>query len=106
MFYSPDRTDPIPPLLPYTTLFRSEERQRQHIHLGMTEEPEQVLPQYRPTIGRVINPPTERAVVEHPQRRRREQREDQQDQQDRKSTRLNSSHVAISYAVDCWTKKK
>src|SRR5690625_6667656 len=25
--------------------------------------------------------------------------------QDRKSTRLNSSHVAISYAVFCWKKK-
>src|SRR5690625_347077 len=27
-------------------------------------------------------------------------------EQDRKSTRLNSSHVAISYAVFCWKKKK
>src|SRR5450830_496779 len=26
--------------------------------------------------------------------------------QDRKSTRLNSSHVSISYAVFCWKKKK
>src|SRR5690625_6241512 len=26
--------------------------------------------------------------------------------QDRKSTRLNSSHVAISYAVFCWKKKE
>src|SRR6266702_5901137 len=26
--------------------------------------------------------------------------------EDRKSTRLNSSHVAISYAVFCWKKKK
>src|SRR5699024_11988996 len=25
---------------------------------------------------------------------------------DRKSTRLNSSHVSISYAVFCWEKKK
>ena len=27
-------------------------------------------------------------------------------QRDRKSTRLNSSHVVISYAVFCWKKKK
>src|SRR5690625_5802009 len=27
-------------------------------------------------------------------------------QEDRKSTRLNSSHVAISYAVFCWKNKK
>src|SRR5690625_5307230 len=26
-------------------------------------------------------------------------------EQDRKSTRLNSSHVAVSYAVFCWRKK-
>src|SRR5690625_5376988 len=26
--------------------------------------------------------------------------------EDRKSTRLNSSHVAISYAVFCWKKKR
>src|SRR5690242_21408552 len=26
--------------------------------------------------------------------------------QDRKSTRLNSSHMSISYAVFCWKKKK
>src|SRR5690625_671150 len=30
----------------------------------------------------------------------------EQDRQDRKSTRLNSSHVAISYAVFCLKKKK
>src|SRR5690625_5804387 len=27
-------------------------------------------------------------------------------QRDRKSTRVNSSHVAISYAVFCWKKKR
>src|SRR5699024_11835846 len=27
-------------------------------------------------------------------------------EEDRKSTRLNSSHVSISYAVFCWKKKK
>src|SRR5690625_6532856 len=31
--------------------------------------------------------------------------EDRERRLDRKSTRLNSSHVAISYAVFCWTKK-
>src|SRR5688500_19709723 len=28
------------------------------------------------------------------------------EEQDRKSTRLNSSHLVISYAVFCWKKKK
>src|SRR3712207_8590632 len=32
--------------------------------------------------------------------------ESQQDQEDRKSTRLNSSHANISYAVFCLKKKK
>src|SRR5690606_40485290 len=30
----------------------------------------------------------------------------QRPEEDRKSTRLNSSHVKISYAVFCWKKKK
>src|SRR5699024_12000916 len=29
-----------------------------------------------------------------------------QEERDRKSTRLNSSHVSISYAVFCWKKKR
>src|ERR1022692_4169438 len=32
--------------------------------------------------------------------------DDQSEQQDRKSTRLNSSHLVISYAVFCMKKKK
>src|SRR5215208_8141588 len=39
-----------------------------------------------------------RGVRRHPRHRRR--------RRDRKSTRLNSSHVAISYAVFCLKKKK
>src|SRR5207249_10502601 len=35
----------------------------------------------------------------------REPGDQQHDKQDRKSTRLNSSHVSISYAVFCWKKK-
>src|SRR5690349_22671657 len=37
--------------------------------------------------------------------RARKPREDARDRQDRKSTRLNSSHVEISYAVFCLKKK-
>src|SRR5699024_12784830 len=39
-------------------------------------------------------------------RRLRIQRNEHGEQQDRKSTRLNSSHVSISYAVFCLKKKK
>src|SRR3712207_7649647 len=40
-------------------------------------------------------------LLEHPRHRREERRV-----QDRKSTRLNSSHANISYAVFCLKKKK
>src|SRR6266480_3851864 len=39
-------------------------------------------------------------------RRARRQRRDRDDRRDRKSTRLNSSHMSISYAVFCLKKKK
>src|SRR3712207_539493 len=39
-------------------------------------------------------------------RRQRQQQKDQRAEQDRKSTRLNSSHANISYAVFCLKKKK
>src|SRR3989442_7964953 len=41
-----------------------------------------------------------------PERQSASQRLIQNDAQDRKSTRLNSSHVRISYAVFCLKKKK
>src|SRR5436309_5029624 len=83
------RRPPRSTLFPYTTLFRSQRRddlvdgQRQDragLHSG------------RPCRHRVAPGGSERF------HRRR--------QQDRKSTRLNSSHVKISYAVFCLKKKK
>src|SRR5690606_41699232 len=92
---------PEPTLFPYTTLFRSddaEERQRDDVHLRMPEEPEQVLVEQRPAVGRVVDVRADDAVGRQAQQRG--------GQQDRKSTRLNSSHVKISYAVFCLKKKK
>src|SRR5262245_64406576 len=82
-------------LFPYTTLFRSpprlrdpgarlerprvgehEERQEPRVVLGVEREPEEDAGQDRPR------------------------------EADRKSTRLNSSHLGISYAVFCLKKKK
>src|SRR5690348_17836229 len=72
---------------PYTTLFRSRRREvvattlRQPVELDR-EEPDR----------------------EHREPEVRERRRDHEE--DRKSTRLNSSHPSISYAVFCLKKKK
>src|SRR5690625_6870057 len=47
-----------------------------------------------------------RELPAHADRRRGHLRGDRDDEGDRKSTRLNSSHVAISYAVFCLKKKR
>src|SRR5437870_5710961 len=85
------RRPPPPTLFPYTTLFRSPpDREAQpaagigpgqdHRQQGSGEEGA------HPSVGAVVGPRWVGA--------------------DRKSTRLNSSHVAISYAVFCLKKKK
>src|SRR5437762_11424968 len=81
---------PRPPrstLFPYTTLFRSALREFD-IHLGGLEQ-----------MSRDALPLPDDLRAGHVQRR------DHQEG-DRKSTRLNSSHRCISYAVFCLKKKK
>src|SRR5690625_6813867 len=89
---------------PYTTLFRSDNAIFEYIngkliinhdpsYTVMTNDPifsEQLaINEYWKGIpGNIFSPGTNRAA------------------EDRKSTRLNSSHVAISYAVFCLKKKK
>src|SRR3712207_8370796 len=88
------RRPPRSTLFPYTTLFRS--------HVG------RLVPSHhdRPTVGRqrrrVLVVATVRAAffVHVPLGLSRQRRVD------RKSTRLNSSHANISYAVFCLKKKK
>src|SRR5207245_9927339 len=94
LFFSPTPPPPTPPLFPYTTLFRSpaevetflQHRGRRRDRLGIGADP----PTGAPRRGR------------GQPRRQRDGGEDQ----DRKSTRLNSSHGSISYAVFCLKKKK
>src|SRR2546422_3312026 len=76
------RRPPRSTLFPYTTLFRSPRQAREHCGL----------------ITRA------RADLEHPVSLFRRQQLGHQ--RDRKSTRLNSSHGYISYAVFCLKKKK
>src|SRR2546430_4040182 len=77
------RRPPRSTLFPYTTLFRSLD------HHGTRDA-------------------RQRGEVRAPERAAREDAVDQQQKRslDRKSTRLNSSHSQISYAVFCLKKKK
>src|SRR5438045_7499350 len=89
------RPPPISTLFPYTTLFRSAELAQ---HVCQT-----VAPGIQLAVG-------ERGGVlgEHGRRfgtRLRPLRDQLLQQVDRKSTRLNSSHLGISYAVFCLKKK-
>src|SRR3712207_8341887 len=82
------RRPPRSTLFPYTTLFRSivgAKFRLAHIH----------LPLYR-----LLSPPTSILPPQSSPAR------GQKRQEDRKSTRLNSSHANISYAVFCLKKKK
>src|SRR2546430_9273786 len=77
------RRPPRSTLFPYTTLFRSAKEEQQ-----------------------VPNDQAGPGVRTHgPEQRAREAGEEAEDR-DRKSTRLNSSHSQISYAVFCLKKKK
>src|SRR2546430_10776456 len=78
------RRPPRSTLFPYTTLFRSDRPGRP----DLVDGPDVVLVAVRHAVA-------VRQV--HPQRGA---------EQDRKSTRLNSSHSQISYAVFCLKKKK
>src|SRR5258705_9275127 len=91
------RRPPRSTLFPYTTLFRSKERPVQELarsepgrilmHL-VQRDTHQVSSGFPPA-GLGSSPPRDRIVFT-----------------DRKSTRLNSSHLGISYAVFCLKKKK
>src|SRR5690349_23135969 len=88
------RLPPRSTLFPYTTLFRSRRP-------GLAHHPR-----------RRVRPRARRRLLEHraartrPAGLRRRADELAADRRDRKSTRLNSSHVEISYAVLCLKKKK
>src|SRR5438132_2341305 len=92
VFFLITRRPPTSTLFPYTTLFRSvqrfmrevEERQVDIRELDLTSE----------TVREDLFQAVLRWEAEHPSTK------------DRKSTRLNSSHTVISYAVFCLKKKK
>src|SRR5437899_4943962 len=97
---------PTPPrssLFPYTTLFRSR-------FLVLRESGPKMLTDYGSSKPWVSLVPEDRASKAWPQRNVQNLSSEcrfclGQAQGDRKSTRLNSSHLGISYAVFCLKKK-
>src|SRR2546422_8587058 len=95
------RRPPRSTLFPYTTLFRSP------VHVFVGHAGGGLVEQHHLRVERERRRDLERALAavrqldrDHPGERR------QADRVDRKSTRLNSSHGYISYAVFCLKKKK
>src|SRR5207245_11562322 len=84
---------PISTLFPYTTLFRS------NLHLGspsaVAKIRKDLAKRSAPWLHKAAKAMSEATLADWEQWR-----------QDRKSTRLNSSHGSISYAVFCLKKKK
>src|SRR3712207_9217454 len=89
-FFLMIRRPPRSTLLPYTTLFRSTD---QH-------------PRQRAGAGKPLDHPRPFEGAERRQQREAEHARGPDREQDRKSTRLNSSHANISYAVFCLKKNK
>src|SRR5256885_8511641 len=84
------RRPPRSTLFPYTTLFRSAVGDD---HLAARQHGDRPASEHAPFIRRVAGAVVGRFDGHFPLR-------------DRKSTRLNSSHLVISYAVFCLKKKK
>src|SRR3712207_6937012 len=97
------RRPPRSTLFPYTTLFRSLDRQDLAALLAAAPVGGHLSPSLVPTLAGRGHPP-------HATLRRGRSPDDRgppkRARSDRKSTRLNSSHANISYAVFCLKKKK
>src|SRR3712207_7231895 len=92
-FFLMIRRPPRSTLFPYTTLFRSLDVVRPR-EVGRVLRPRDDERQIRSRAGGLDEQPLERGLAIGPVR-----------PEDRKSTRLNSSHANISYAVFCLKKK-
>src|SRR5438132_2618300 len=86
------RRPPRSTLFPYTTLFRSRHHHERDRQSGKRRRPPGDG-HLVPAVGDHVAPAGRRGGDAHPEER------------DRKSTRLNSSHTVISYAVFCLKKK-
>src|SRR5437762_9343869 len=92
---------PRPTLFPYTTLFRSKRRENK---IRPVHNPQTIATAIR--IGSPVNwPKVLKAIKESKGTAETVTDSEILEAQDRKSTRLNSSHRCISYAVFCLKKK-
>src|SRR5690606_41269797 len=85
-------------LFPYTTLFRSGIAQvaaTSGCKVKLCDTNQSVLDKAKTTLEKILSRLVEKNKIDSNEKSR-----------DRKSTRLNSSHVKISYAVFCLKKKK
>src|SRR5439155_26279469 len=98
------RPHPSPTLFPYTTLFRSLAQKPFPFTIRTEHTFPRDVPLYQPL---AVEPPFHSRIGDRPVSLLiRVYRLTGRSPIDRKSTRLNSSHVAISYAVFCLKKKK
>src|SRR5207249_12055054 len=102
-FLSSTPPPPTATLFPYTTLFRS----HQHVlEVAGLRERRRGLAQQRGGDDRHLGAAVvEKVSIVGGTHQRVHRHRDRAELEDRKSTRLNSSHVSISYAVFCLKKK-
>src|SRR5690242_21590586 len=97
---------PQPPsstLFPYTTLFRSKQHDQRAAQSPAWKLMLDELAQYKKM--RDMTTISLNLATREAERKQQEQMQAARFSEDRKSTRLNSSHMSISYAVFCLKKK-
>src|SRR5690242_21131965 len=92
------RRPPRSTLFPYTTLFRSRSGAARAVRLLHQADEVFAFAELDPAFAELLEA-DRKPGLEHA-------RQQAADAEDRKSTRLNSSHMSISYAVFCLKKKK
>src|SRR5262245_63543763 len=99
------RLRPRSTLFPYTTLFRSQEMfaAAENLEFEKAARLRDDLRKLQGGISDAGEAPPPRRISERPSARAKPRRASSRP--DRKSTRLNSSHLGISYAVFCLKKK-
>src|SRR5207249_11730862 len=102
-FSSIPHPTPSPTLFPYTTLFRSVDIRKLQFLNDRIAQVTDALNQVRLSVHGLQQAPF---GMQQPQLESVDRETHLVQRVDRKSTRLNSSHVSISYAVFCLKKKK